>query len=177
LLADGVEVVRATVLKVRVGAPAPRGVDAPELELPLPARATALRGPSRTPSAFLDGISMRVASGDPTSPGPAAIWFRADRPLIEGEQTSPLMRAALTADFANGAAAAVDPREWTFINADLTLSVTRAPVGDWILLDAETWLGRDGVALASARLADTTGYFGRAAQSLLIEPRQHRKDG
>jgi hypothetical protein len=177
LLSDGVEVVRATVLKVRVGAPAPRGADlAPELELTPPERATALRGPSRTPRAFLDGISIRIASGDPASSGPAAIWFRADRPLIEGEQTTPLMRAALTADFSNGASAPVDPREWTFINADLTLSVTRAPVGDWILLDAETWLGRDGVALASVRLADTTGYFGRAAQSLLIEPLRHRTD-
>jgi hypothetical protein len=42
---------------------------------------------------------------------------------------------------------------------------------DWILLDAETWAGRDSIGLAAARLADRDGYFGRAVQSVLFEKR------
>jgi hypothetical protein len=50
-------------------------------------------------------------------------------------------------------------------------SPTRASRGEWILLDAETWAGPDSLGPATARLADTTGYFGRAVPSLLFERR------
>ena len=45
------------------------------------------------------------------------------------------------------------------------------PVGEWILLDAQTWLGDHGSGIAFAKLGDERGYFGRAIQSLVIEPR------
>jgi len=44
-------------------------------------------------------------------------------------------------------------------------------VGDWILLDAESWIGPNGAGIAAGRLADTQGYFGRDMQSLVIEKR------
>jgi hypothetical protein len=75
------------------------------------------------------------------------------------------------ADFCNGTSSVLDFRKWTFLNADLTANFSREPVGDWILVDAETWIGPDGAGLAMARLADATGYFGRAVQSLVIERR------
>ena len=81
------------------------------------------------------------------------------------------MRAVVAADFCNGTSAVLDFREWTFINADLTVSLARQPVGEWILLDAESLIGPDGAGLAMARLADSHGYFGRAVQSLVIEKR------
>jgi hypothetical protein len=65
----------------------------------------------------------------------------------------------------------MDFRHWTFINADLTVSFARAPVGEWVLLDGESWIGPGGAGLAMARLADVSGYFGRAVQSLVIERR------
>ena len=74
------------------------------------------------------------------------------------------MRAVVAADFASGTSAALDFREWTFLNADLTVSMAREP-------DGESWIGPDGAGLAMARLADERGYFGRAAQSLVIERR------
>lgn len=79
------------------------------------------------------------------------------------------MRAAVVADFSNGVAAAVDMREWTFINGDVTLYLMRRPVGEWILLDAQTWPSAEGRAVAFGRLADSQGYFGRATQSVLLE--------
>ena len=47
----------------------------------------------------------------------------------------------------------------------------QGPVGEWILLDAESWIGPDGAGLAMARLADQRGTFGHAVQSLVIEKR------
>jgi len=75
------------------------------------------------------------------------------------------------ADFCNGTSAALDFRDWTFLNADLTISMAREPIGEWILLDAESWIGSEGAGLAMARLADRGGYFGRCVQSLVIERR------
>ena len=49
--------------------------------------------------------------------------------------------------------------KWTFINADLTVSMARPPVGEWILLDAESWIGPDGAGLAMARLGRRARLF------------------
>ena len=105
------------------------------------------------------------------APGPAAIWFRVERPLFAGQAPTPLQRVAMIADFCNGVSTVLDFRSWTFINGDLTISLARLPVGDWILLDAQSWLGDHGAGIAFAKLGDSRGYFGRAIQSLVIEPR------
>ncbi|MDP1632175.1 MAG: thioesterase family protein [Caulobacter sp.] len=172
LLADGKECVRASVLKLRdepQTLPEHQGFRPLELAPP-PEDAPRSDGfgPSR---GFGAGMSAKIARGEWGKPGPAAVWFRAERAMVEGEATTPLMRAALTADFCNGVSSVVDFTAWTYINADLTVSFARDPVGEWILLDAETWVGDSGGAMAFARLADRNGYFGRAVQSVLLEPR------
>jgi hypothetical protein len=172
LLADDTEVVRATVLRIRReerALPSDAVCPSHDMRQPETLRDAMTRGMARTP--FLSGISMRIARGSFKLPGPAAVWYRADRPVVSGAPISPLMRAAIAADFCNGTSSVLDFREWTFINGDLTLSLAREPVGEWILLDAETWAGPDSIGLASARLADRDGYFGRAVQSLLFEKR------
>jgi len=172
LLAGDTEVVRATALRIRREERAlPSDASSPPLDVRMPEvlRDPMTRGMARTP--FLSAVSMRIARGSFKLPGPAAVWYRADRPIVEGAPLSPLMRAVIAADFCNGTSSVLDFRDWTFINGDLTLSLAREPVGDWILLDAETWAGPDSIGLASARLADRDGYFGRAVQSLLFEKR------
>jgi len=172
LLANGVEVVRASVLRIRTSNfVLPEDARAPALDRPEPELGHERTEGGRVTSAFLEGISIRFTGGPVRRPGPAAIWFRADRPIVEGEPISPLMRAAMTADFCNGVSAVLDAGHWTFINSDLSINLTRLPVGEWILLDAETWLDRGGGGIAFARMADMAGYFGRAVQSLVIERR------
>ncbi len=173
LLAAGTEVVRASVLKTR-----DEPMELPDnpgfrpLDLTPPAEdapPSSGFGPGR---GFGSGLSAVIDRGGVWGvPGPAAIWFRAERAMFEGEETSPVVSAALTADFCNGASSVLDFQQWTYINADLSVSFSRNPVGRWILLDAETWAGDTGGALAFARLADRNGYFGRAVQSVLIERR------
>jgi hypothetical protein len=170
LFADDVLVVSAAVLKIRMTAlPLPRGVADEPVELPGPDQSPA--GVDFSSSAFVTGISVRAARGRFGVPGPGAIWYRVDRPLVEGFSVSPAMRAVVAADFCNATSPALDFREWTFINADLTVSLARQPVGTWILLDAQSVIGPDGAGLATAKLADSAGYFGRAVQSLVVEKR------
>jgi len=172
LLADGVVVVGASVLKIKTQAlELPSEVGEIAVTLPGPDQARQ-ENPSFSSSPFTSGVSMRAALGQFGVPGPGAIWYRADRPLVEGQVISQAMRAVVAADFCNGTSAVLDFQEWTFINADLTVSFAREPVGEWILLDAESWIGPDGAGLAMARLADIRGYFGRAVQSLVIEKRR-----
>jgi hypothetical protein len=81
------------------------------------------------------------------------------------------MRAAAVGDYSNGIATELPWPDWTFINADLTVSLAREAEGEWILSHAECWIGEDGTGLEMCRLADERGTFGRAVQSLLLEPR------
>jgi Thioesterase-like superfamily len=171
LLADGVVVVSATVLKIKTQALAlPSGVGDLPLDLPGPDQSM-VEPADHAGSPFTKYISMRAARGRFGTVGPASIWFRIDQPLIEGSPVSQAMRAVVAADFSNGTSSALDFRHWTFINADLSVNFARQPVGEWILLDGECWIGPDGAGLAMSRLADSNGYFGRAVQSLVIEKR------
>jgi acyl-coenzyme A thioesterase PaaI-like protein len=167
LLANGTLTVGATVLKIKKQAQAlPDDVIALPLDVPAPEQSRL--EPQNSP--FGLGMTIRAARGRFGGLGPGAIWYRADRPLVEGSPISQAMRAAAASDFCN-ASSALDYRKWTFLNADLTVSMAREPVGEWILLDAVSWIGLDGAGLAMARLADMRGYFGRCAQSLVIERR------
>jgi len=168
LFAGGTLTVAATVLKIRKQAqPLPADIVEPPLDVAEPEKSRL--EPQNTP--FGVGMTIRAARGRFGGVGPGAIWYRADRPLVAGSAISQAMRAVVASDFCN-ASSALDFRRWTFLNADLTVSMAREPVGEWILLDAVSWIGPDGAGLAQARLADAKGYFGRCAQSLVIEKRQ-----
>ncbi|MFL6846139.1 MAG: thioesterase family protein [Allosphingosinicella sp.] len=168
LLHDGKEVVRGTVLKVRTtDLKLPSGPVLPPLGVPPPA------GVAPDPDfsfGFAAGFELRRLT-ERGRLGPARVWFRQHGAIVEGEPLSPAMRATAVGDYSNGIANALPWSDWTFINADLTVSLAREPEGEWILSDAESWLGEDGTGLAMTRLADERGTFGRAVQSLLLEPR------
>ncbi|MDE2332768.1 MAG: thioesterase family protein, partial [Bradyrhizobium sp.] len=126
-------VVGATVLKVRLQEQTlPPEAAVAAVTLPGPGQAREEQ-PSFSSSPFVAGISMRAALGRFGVPGPGAIWYRVDRPLVEGAAVSQVMRAVVAADLCNGTSAALDFRQWTFLNADLTVSLARQPVGEWIL--------------------------------------------
>jgi hypothetical protein len=171
LLAGGVEVTRGLVLKVRHARLAlPEEVAAPPLDQPPPhtlAEPPAFNGPN----AFGGCFEIRSAFGGFGAPGPSASWFRMRAPMIEGQANSPAMRAAAIADFTNGISSVLPFDKWTFINGDLSVNLARLPVGEWILSNAESWISPDGAGLAMTRLADMQGYFGRAVQTLVVEPR------
>jgi hypothetical protein len=116
-------------------------------------------------------VEWRFVRGFFDQPGPGTTWIRQRVPLVEGEEPTPLQRLAVVADSANGAAAPLDIRDWLFVNTDLTLHLHRAPVGEWMAVDAATTVGPNGLGTAAALLFDEQGQVGRSAQSLVVRPR------
>ena len=119
---------------------------------------------------YADLVETRIARGEFWN-GPCAVWFRLRHPLLDGEAPSAYQRVAVAADSGNGVSAILDYRRYAFVNADLTISLLRRPVGEWICLDARTCLGPDGGGLAESALYDASGFIGRATQSLAVRPR------
>jgi hypothetical protein len=167
-----------TVLRVRAARLRRARVDLPALE---PAAATP-PGPEsgrKTPFPLdehaegfhLTGMEIRFLEGTSYGPGPATAWFRLARPLVDDDEPSPLARAVAAADFGNGISRVLDFERYLFINADLTVHLLREPIGEWVLLDAQTRIGGEGAGLARSRLSDGSGEIGLAAQSLLVAPR------
>ncbi len=66
---------------------------------------------------------------------------------------------------------AIDPRDFIFINVDLTVILQRDPAGEWLLLDSRTTMGGNGAGLTETQLSDTSGGVGIGIQTLLVAPR------
>jgi Thioesterase-like superfamily len=132
-------------------------------------------GTPRFPGGYVDGylsaIDWRFVSGKLDKPGPCQVWARPRIPLVPGEDISPASKALLVADSGSGVSMVLDPAKYIFINVDLTVILHRDPVGEFVLLDAESTMGGTGTGLAKTRLADTTGVFGIGVQTLLVAPR------
>lgn len=99
------------------------------------------------------------------------VWTRPRLPLILGEEPTPMARTLLVADSGSGVGASLPASKFIFINVDLNVVLPRDPSGEWLLLEASTAVGADGTGLATTRLSDQHGSFGRAWQALLVAPR------
>jgi hypothetical protein len=165
------EVARATALRIRRAE-----VDVPlSLEPPtqdLPEALGEWRASYRSGLAYhVLAVEIRTPSTARVGHAPGCAWFRLKLPLVPGEVPSGLLRICAAADFPNGISYVVDPRKTTFVNPDLTVYVHRLPVGEWVMVDAKTWLERHGTGVAEGALYDTEGRVGRSMQSLFVEPR------
>jgi hypothetical protein len=116
-------------------------------------------------------MEWRMLHGAFDQPGPATVWARQRVDLVDGEEPTGLQRLLTVADSGSGASGWLDPREWWFINPELTVHLHREPVGEWICLDANTVIGPDGVGTAYSVLHDCSGPVGRGAQALLVRRR------
>jgi len=117
-------------------------------------------------------LDEHVSTGQPPRTAlTRAAWGRPRIGLLPGEEPSPMARALLVADSGSGVGAALPATEFIFINVDVTVALPRDPVGEWLLLEAETVIGAEGTGLATTRLSDLTGPCGRAWQTLLVAPR------
>lgn len=94
------------------------------------------------------------------------VWYDFDAQLVAGEVTSPFVRAAAVADVANpltnwGSAGL------QFVNADVTLLLSRLPQGTMLGMAARDRAEADGVSVGSAVMFDRAGPFGLATVSAL----------
>ena len=127
--------------------------------------------PTGKATGYHTAMDYRFLRGSFTEPGPATVWMRMRRPLIAGEQPTPLQRVLVAADSGNGVSSALDWRRFVFINVDLTVQLERLPAGEWVCLDAVTLPQRTGVGSSDTLLRDEGGRIGRAMQTLLVGER------
>jgi hypothetical protein len=90
------------------------------------------------------------------------LWARDRWQLVAGEQPSPVVRAALAADMPNPLANS-SGEGLQFINADLTLFLSRDPVSEWIGLEVADHVGHAGIAIGSCTLYDIAGPIGSSS--------------
>jgi hypothetical protein len=178
LLVDGVEHVRATVLRLRQadvtggGAPPSSTAERPADALLPPEESISLRGDRVEMPGFLRAIDMRrAATRDGSGTG---LWVRLDVPVVAGEPTSASVALTLGIDYVNLIGLAPDTTllTMTMINPDVTAQVLRPPTGEWIAVTGDTRLNPAlGRGISYAQLSDADGVFATASASQLIQPR------
>lgn len=155
---------RATVLRMRLGSSPPAaGMNAPSA--PPPGGRAFLPRHSRTRHI----IETRLVSGGLDEWGPGSTWSRIGGEIVRGAAITPLVHAAILADFGSGLSTQLNWREWSFANVDVSLHLSRLPQGEWLRLDAETLAAGNGIALVDGQLADVYGPIGRTHQTLYID--------
>lgn len=165
---EDTEVALASALRLRIAdVPIPQH---PRREVPAAPEglAPAELRPVGGPWFHTSGIEMRIASGDFYEPGPATAWIRLTRPLFEDGAPTPLQRVAAAADFGNGVSRVLDS-SFVFINADLSIHLSRYPRGEWVCLRSRTDLDGNGAGLAQSELFDTEGAIGHSLQMLYVD--------
>ena len=117
-----------------------------------------------------DSIEWRTVRGNIDQPGPGVVWARPRLELLAGQPLSGLQRAALIGDSASGISSVLDWSEWSFLNVDLDVHLSRPVFGDWLHMDAATAIGAAGSGLARSTLADVCGPVGSTLQTLVVAP-------
>jgi Thioesterase-like superfamily len=164
--------VRRTQLDLPDGVTAHRNpfsdVPVPDLSRPTPGARQAVGWDS------FDTGAVRVHPLESSDLGEGAIgvWVRLLVPVVAGESTSAIARVAAAADYGSVATNARLPFDrWSFMNAELSLHVSREPAGPWVGLVATGVVQPVGSGLSSATLYDSAGRLGQSAQALVVEAR------
>jgi hypothetical protein len=173
LFADDVEVVRATLLRLREQPvefdQEPAAGDVTPMPPPGPAEPLLGRGAFAIGTGFWNAVEVSRVGGEWAEPGPADMWIRLVVPIVAGQETTPFQRVAAAADFGNGVAAAFDRGRYSCINPDLTITLHRLPAGGWVGLDSATYPEPNGYGVAESVLHDERGRIGRGIQTVLVE--------
>ncbi|MFD8499282.1 thioesterase family protein [Amycolatopsis sp. NPDC059657] len=166
----GRTVARASAWRISTSDTAGIATD-PMPSLAAPEDAPPANWPAGWGGGYLESMEWRAVRGAPDEAGPAAVWARQRVPLVAGEEPSPLQRLFVVADSGNGVSNFLDPRQWWFINTELTVHLSREPEGEWIGIYARTVVGPRGTGFASSTLHDRSGHVGAGQQALLVRSR------
>lgn len=152
-------VARASAVQLRAGEqPAGRVPATPDWDAPDPRTLPPPPKPGSVPHRwrFNDGDTRRM-------------WMREPGLLVDGEQLSPFVRAAIAADMASPLAHGGD-EDLEFINADYTLYLSRPPVGEHIGLQSGGHTSADGVAVGHCTVYDRLGPVGYSVTAAVANP-------
>lgn len=163
-------VVRANALLLRPGAvdPGPLPDNTPAAPLP-PAQCEAFAfGFFGHDQSYDTAMQLKRDKRTP-GPGQGRVWMAARIPLLDQETISPLQRILLAVDSGSGISMAVDPLQFSFINADLNVSLLRYARSRWVGLDSRSHFNADGTGLCDTRIWDEAGLIGHATQNLILQ--------
>jgi len=169
LYADGVEVTRATALRIRhADVEADRLPDG-RFSNPLPPRPLPADEDPFAPSPHGSRLAMEFlfeGSGGYYSHPP---WMRLRLDVIAGERPRPVARIAYAADTASGVGHDLTvPISW--INADVAINIVREPIGEWLSLEGRGWIGHTGTGQVQATISDTEGVVSTISMVRLVDP-------
>ncbi|WP_165966942.1 acyl-CoA thioesterase domain-containing protein [Actinomadura sp. 7K507] len=182
LLADGAPAARALCVAVRrsdldlpdgaTDHPDPfAGVPVPDLSTPTPGAREAVGW-----DCFDSGaIRVHGLASSGVAEGSVGLWVNLLVPVIAGEPTPAIARVAAAADYASTATNMRLPQDrWSFMNAELTVHLSREPATSWVGLVAAGVVQPAGSGLSVATIYDAAGRLGQSAQALVVEARRPR---
>ncbi len=161
-LSGGVSFARANaVLLKRTDNPPGERWSPSNWEVPAPESLSEALPMPNAPENWRPMWETRHITGWPAKIRQQQAWLRETRPLIEGFELTPFVRAASAADWTNPFA------NWSteglqFINADITLYLHRYPVGEWIGFEVTSHHSADGIAVGDCAMYDETGAIGHS---------------
>ncbi|MFC8045837.1 acyl-CoA thioesterase domain-containing protein [Nocardia sp. NPDC057353] len=169
LLQDGAPRVRASAVFLTTGDQPPGTVWSPGEELPMPPSGT--MSPEGSPPLFRSGDGEWSSDFAAHQNAERKIAWQSLPPLVAGEPITPFQRAAILGDSTNhvchwGSAGA------GYINADVTLTLARLPVGHEQGLRAESTIAAAGVSIGTATLYDRAGPVGTTVVTALSNARR-----
>ncbi|MCW2523601.1 MAG: hypothetical protein JWO63_1936 [Frankiales bacterium] len=169
ILDDTVEVTRATALLLR-RSEQPDGDPwtPPDWDVPTPESVTETSPDS--------GLSWEIRTITDANGGQGKVWLRERAPFVEGQELSPLIRAAMMADYAHPISNA-GRHGLSFINADLTVYLARYPAGEWIGVESAGHIGGGGIGVGSAWMHDSAGRFAHAVVAATPDGRLQQRFG
>jgi hypothetical protein len=172
ILQDGSVVARATTLQYRRSEPPPGREWVVSDNAFTPPAGVVATGAAYFVGSDDAGWGGSVGMGDGVdahqNPSRKRVYHRAAE-LVAGAAASPFVRAVVAAEAAslvtNLGTAGIG-----YINGDLTVALSRLPVGDYIGVQADSHWCADGVSVGSATLFDDRGPFGIGMVTAIANP-------
>lgn len=176
LIADGKEVARATGLRAKV-----QNIELPEHALNKTSRPASpehlpivgFLGERVAPDVYVPGLNYAVdvkLVGGFQFKGEGQAWLRIQSTVVAGEANTPFVYLGMLSDFGNGLGQTYLGGNNACINADISSSIYRYPVGEWIYLDSKTQVQSQGFGTTETLFMDAQGALGRVTQSLIVKP-------
>ncbi|WP_293311805.1 acyl-CoA thioesterase domain-containing protein [Mycolicibacterium sp.] len=163
VMQDGVVVARATMVQYRRSA-APPGEEW-------------VAEQSFTPPQGISGAAYAIGSDDVGWNSSGAAHQNASRKrvyhrtieVVEGETVTPFVRTVVAAE-ATSMVTNLGSKGIGYINGDLTVALSRLPIGEYVGLQADSHWCNDGISVGTATLFDDQGAFGTGMVTAIANP-------
>lgn len=169
LVQDGRDRARASAVFLTPGVEPPGKVWSPAADLPVPAEGC--MSPEGSRPLFKSGERDWTSDFGANQNAERKVTWQSLPPLIAGEPITPFQRAAIMGDATNHLC------HWGsegagYINADVTVNLSRLPIGYELGLRADNVIASAGISIGAATLYDRTGPVGTCVVTTLSNARR-----